>query len=106
MPLRLAASRHAGFAVALVVFAALAVARADDAPPAPQQQGAAAPSGQKSAGARAGAPASAAAAEQHRLPPDSTTKQRLALPGRTLDFSATAGDVYKRQDHGPAARRA
>jgi len=100
MPLRLAASRHAGFAVALVVFAALAVARADDAPPAPQQQGAAAPSGQKSAGARAGAPASAAAAEQHRLPPDSTTKQSLGLPGRTLDFSATAGSIRLFDDKG------
>ena len=33
------------------------------------------------------------AAEQHRLPPDSTTKQTLALPGRTLSFSATAGSI-------------
>ena len=38
-------------------------------------------------------PASPAAAEQHRLPPDSTTKQTLALPGRTLAFSATAGSI-------------
>ena len=33
------------------------------------------------------------AAEQHRLPPDSTTKQTLALTGRTLNFTATAGSI-------------
>ncbi len=31
--------------------------------------------------------------EQHRLPPDSTTKQTMTLPDRTLNFSATAGSI-------------
>ncbi|MGZ3322543.1 MAG: S10 family peptidase [Xanthobacteraceae bacterium] len=70
----------------------LAVARAEDAPP-PQEHPAAAPSGQKSGAGQAGAAASPAAAEQHKLPPDSTTKQTLALPGRTLAFTATAGSI-------------
>jgi carboxypeptidase C (cathepsin A) len=92
MAIRLAAPRHAGFAVALLAFAMLATARAEDAPP-PQEHPAAAPSGQKSGSGRAGAPASPAAAEQPKLPPDSTTKQTLALPGRTLAFTATAGSI-------------
>ena len=73
--------RSAAMALAVLAFAAVADARAED-PPAPQPS--AASSGQKAGGARAGAttPASPAAAEQHRLPPDSTTKQTLALAGR------------------------
>src|SRR5579859_4744292 len=31
--------------------------------------------------------------EQHRLPPDSTTKQTVTLLDRTLNFSATAGSI-------------
>ena len=77
-----------GFIAALLAFAMLATARADDAP-SPQDHPAGAVSGQKSGG-RAAAPA---AAELHKLPPDSTTKQTLALPGRTLAFSATAGSI-------------
>ena len=91
-------ARRAGFATALLALSMLAVARADDAP-APEQP-AAAPAGQKSAGARAATPAPPAAAEQHRLPPDSTTKQTLALPGRTLAFAATAGSVRLFDDKG------
>lgn len=33
------------------------------------------------------------AAEQHRLPPDSSTRQTLDLPGRTLSFIATGGSI-------------
>jgi carboxypeptidase C (cathepsin A) len=91
MSIHLAAPRRAGFAVALLALAMLATARADDAPP--QEQPAAESSGQKSAGGRAGTSAPVAVAEQHRLPPDSTTRQTLALPGRTLAFAATAGSV-------------
>ena len=40
--------------------------------------------------------------EQHRLPPDSTTKQTLALPDRTLNFSATAGSIRLFNDKGEA----
>lgn len=39
-------------------------------------------------------------AEQHRLPPDSTTKHTLALPGRTLAFTATAGSIRLSDDKG------
>ncbi|MEO6839286.1 MAG: peptidase S10 [Bradyrhizobium sp.] len=84
-------------------------ARAQDA--APEQQPAAAPSGQKSGdqkpgekggekGGRGNTPASPAVAEQHRLPPDATTKQTLALPGRTLNFSATVGSIRLFDDKG------
>jgi carboxypeptidase C (cathepsin A) len=83
---------HAGIAVTLLALAMLASARAQDAPPA-QDPPATTPSGQKSGGGRATTPASPAAAEQHRLPPDSTTKQTLVLPGRTLAFTATAGSI-------------
>jgi carboxypeptidase C (cathepsin A) len=61
------------------------------------------PSGQKSAGAGARAaatPGSPAAAEEHRLPVDSTTRQTLPLPGRTLDFTATAGSIRLFNDKG------
>jgi carboxypeptidase C (cathepsin A) len=85
---------------------------ADDETPAPSQQqpaatapGSAAPAGQKGGGRRGGdaanAPSSTApSAEQHRLPPDSTTKQTVALPGRTLNFTATAGSIRLFDDKG------
>ena len=93
------APRRARFVLALIAFAVAAGARAEDAP---QPQPAATPSGQKSAGAggRAGPAGSPAAAEQHRLPLDSTTRQTLALPGRTLDFKATAGSIRLFDDKG------
>ena len=80
-------------------------ARAEDAsPPASQQQPAAtpspSPSGQKGGAGRGTAATPPPAAEQHRLPPDSTTKQTLALPGRTLDFTATAGSIRLFDDKG------
>jgi carboxypeptidase C (cathepsin A) len=61
------------------------------------------PAGQKGgagrgAGANANAPSSTA--EQHRLPPDSTTRQTLVLPDRTLNFSATAGSIRLFDDKG------
>jgi carboxypeptidase C (cathepsin A) len=88
----------AALAFALAV-AGASGARAQDAPPS-EPQPAASPSGQKSGdqksaekGGRASTPASPATAEQHRLPADSTTKQTLVLPGRTLAFAATAGSI-------------
>jgi len=100
--------RCAGIAFALLAFTLLTEVRAeDDAAPAPQPSAApsSAPSGQKGGGARArgegsAPPASPAVAEQHRLPPDSTTKQTLALPGRTLAFTATAGSIRLFDDKG------
>jgi carboxypeptidase C (cathepsin A) len=112
---RLMARRLARSAVVLLALTFGSAARAEDAqdPPQPQQQPAATPTpgqppaGQKGGGRRGGGgdAASAAtttpsAAEQHRLPPDSTTKQSLALPGRTLNFAATAGSIRVFDDKG------
>lgn len=38
--------------------------------------------------------------EQHRLPPDSTTRQTVGLADRTLNFSATAGSIRLFNDKG------
>ena len=106
--------RMSGFALALLAFTMMAGARGQDAPVPPAQQPAAAPPGQKAGGAAgrgaapnssgsptsASSPGSPATAEAHRLPPDSTTKQTLALPGRTLNFSATAGSIRLFDDKG------
>ncbi len=89
-----------------LAFSPIMAARAQDA--TPEQPPAAAPSAQKSGDQKPGEkggrgsnpPASPAAAEQHRLPPDSTTKQTLALPGRSLAFSATAGSIRLFDDKG------
>ena len=97
-----AVSRQACFALALLVWSTAAGVRAEDAPQ-PQQQPAAMPSAQKAGGGGgrgANTPNSPAVAEQHRLPPDSTTQQTLALPGRTLDFTATAGSIRLFDDKG------
>jgi carboxypeptidase C (cathepsin A) len=62
------------------------------------------PSERATAAAKAETGASTASApqasDQHRLPPDSTTKQTLALPDRTLNFSATAGSIRLFNDKG------
>jgi carboxypeptidase C (cathepsin A) len=101
MTIHFAAPRHACLAAALLAFAMLAGARAENAPP-PEQQPAATPPGQKSGapGGRGNTSGPPAAAEQPRLPPDSTTKQTLALPGRTLTFTATAGSIHLFNDKG------
>jgi carboxypeptidase C (cathepsin A) len=109
-----ATKRHAGvmmalLAVSIATGASFGAQADDEAPPPSQQQPAAAapgpaPAGQKGGGRRGGGDAAnanaPAAAEQHRLPPDSTTKQTLALPGRTLSFSATAGSIRIFDDKG------
>ncbi|WP_315776670.1 MULTISPECIES: S10 family serine carboxypeptidase-like protein [unclassified Bradyrhizobium] len=67
---------------------------AQDAPPAAQDTTAPGAHRTGSAGNRAASPpGSASTAEQHKLPPDSTTTQKLELPGRTLSFTATAGSI-------------
>ena len=87
--------------IALLAFSLPIAARTQDAAPSAQPS-AEPPSGQKGGAAkgRASTPGSEAAAEQHRLPPDSTTKQTLALPGRTLAFTATAGSIRLFDDRG------
>jgi carboxypeptidase C (cathepsin A) len=83
------------FAVALA--AGASAVNAQEAPAAPAAGAAEkAPSGQKGGGAQS----TPSAAEQHRLPPDSTTKQTLALPGRTLSFTAIAGSIRLFDDKG------
>ncbi|KWV51415.1 peptidase S10 [Bradyrhizobium macuxiense] len=100
-------------AAALLVACLATAARADDVTPQPSpspstqappiQQ---APTGQKGragrgeAGPNANASANTSTAEQHRLPPDSTTKQSLALPGRSLAFTAAAGSIRVFDDKG------
>jgi carboxypeptidase C (cathepsin A) len=102
MAIHFPAPRHARLMLALIALSLAVGARAEDSPQPPPQAPAAVPSGQKSGapGGRANAPAAPAVAEQHRLPPDSTTKQTLALPGRTLDFTATAGSIRLFDDKG------
>jgi carboxypeptidase C (cathepsin A) len=99
------ARRRAGIAVALLALCLAAGARADDEQEPSQPQPAAtpaapAPSGQKGGAGRGNAATTPPAAEQHRLPPDSTTKQTLALPSRTLAFTATAGSIRLFDDKG------
>ena len=120
-----AARRLTSLAVALVALSLVAGVRAEDAPelPQPSQQQPQAtptqtpagqtpagqtpagqtPGGQKGGAGRGNAGSAAStppAAEQHRLPPDSTTKQTVALPGRTLSFTATAGSIRLFDDKG------
>ena len=72
--------------------------RAEDA--SPPQARAAIGSEIRRAGGRGSASHPPVAAELHRLPADSTTKQTLALPGRTLAFTATAGSIRLFNDKG------
>lgn len=99
------ALRQFGFALALGAACAIAGARAEDTPATPQPS--ASPSPQTPAGQKGGGgnrastpPASQAVAEQHKLPPDSTTRQTLELPGRKLGFTATAGSIRLFDDKG------
>src|SRR3954462_5379632 len=86
-------------ALAVFAFCLTAGARAQDAP-APSQQQPGTPSGQKAEakGGRGGAANTPDPAEQHRLPPDSTTKHTLAVAGRTLAFTASAGSIRQFND--------
>lgn len=100
----LPASRSVRLALTLLVLSLPAAALAQDAAPAPPPAPAAAtsqrPAGQSARGNGANAPTTSAAAEQHRLPPDSTTTHKLALTGRTLAFTATAGSIRLFDDKG------
>ena len=114
MAIRFAARLGAGLMAAVLVLSVTAAVRAQDAdeqqeqvaekqpaatPPAARTPSGQASSGQKE-GSRGGAANAPLAADQHRLPPDSTTKQTLALPGRTLSFAATAGSIRLFDDKG------
>jgi carboxypeptidase C (cathepsin A) len=85
-----------GVLFALLVLALAAGVRAEDQPPRDQPaQAAKAPSGQKG-----GTGQNPPAAEQHRLPPDSTTRHTLALSDRALSFTAVAGSIRLFDDKG------
>ena len=85
--------RRTGLVLAVSAVALAGAARAEDPPP-PRTE-AVSPAGQKAgrAGSAQAAPQASSSAELHRLPPDATTQQTLALPGRTLNFAATAGSI-------------
>ncbi|MBR0826995.1 peptidase S10 [Bradyrhizobium manausense] len=96
MSIGLPALRRSGLALALLVI--VGAAHADDAPPRPDAAATAQKGGARGAGGQAqGSPSTT---EQHRLPPDATTSQTLELPGRTLNFSATAGSIRLFDDKG------
>lgn len=93
------ALRRASLALALFACGVMGSAWADNPPSRPEATTLADQKG--SPGARAGqTPSTPSAAEQHRLPPDSTTRQTLELPGRTLAFTATAGSIRLFDDKG------
>ena len=105
MAFRSTAQRQMRLAVTLLVLCCAVDAHAQDvgAPSSHQQPAATpspSPSGQKGGAGRGSGAATPSAAEQHRLPPDATTKQTLALPGRTLNFTATAGSIRLFDDKG------
>src|ERR1700730_11402375 len=92
MAIRFRTARHGRLILALFALCVVPAARAEDAPPRQQP---ATPAGEKSAatGEHGGATPNSPPAEKRRLPPDSTTKQSLDRPGRTLAFTATAGSI-------------
>jgi carboxypeptidase C (cathepsin A) len=93
-------SRHACVGAVLLALLAASATRADNAAPgALSHQAEAKPSGLKSGGDDAHSGSGTAAAD-HRLPPASTTRHKLALPGRTLAFTATAGAIRIFDDKG------
>ncbi|MDA9408856.1 S10 family peptidase [Bradyrhizobium sp. CCBAU 45384] len=89
------ALRRTFSAVILFAYAGIGTAGADDSPPPVQVV---TPAGQKAGASQT--PSMPSAAEQHRLPTDSSTRQTLELPGRTLSFLATAGSIRLFGDKG------
>jgi carboxypeptidase C (cathepsin A) len=98
MAVRSAAARNllSAFGVLAVLLAVTAI-HAEDAPPPPSQSPASRvpPSGHRAdtQSGRSDAGSASSPSEQRRLPEDSTTRQSVELPGRTLSFNATAGSI-------------
>ena len=95
-----AALRLGCVVLAVLAWSVLPGVRAEDATQAPKQPPGTAPSGQKAAEAGIKGNASNPPAEPHLLPPDSTTRQTVTLPGRSLAFTATAGSIRLFDDKG------
>ncbi|MGV7218658.1 S10 family peptidase [Bradyrhizobium sp. UFLA05-112] len=84
--------RRASLALALFACGTMDTGRADDPPRCSE--------GSTQAGHKSGpderagqTPSAPSASELHRLPPDSTTKHTLHVPGRVLNSAATAGSI-------------
>jgi len=93
--------RRVSFGLTLMTVSLTAVLVADAvAQDAAETTAAPASSKGASGGTRSGAASPQAAAETRKLPADSTTRQTLALPGRTLAFTATAGSIRLSNDKG------
>jgi carboxypeptidase C (cathepsin A) len=100
MAIGLTVPARAAFGTAILA-CMLVTARAEDTVQPPEAKSAVtAPRQTPASGGRTDTPVSPAAAEQHRLPPDSVTKHTVALPGRTLAFTATAGSIRLFNDKG------
>lgn len=100
MLVQFSAPNYPRAAVALAMLCLAAGAYAQDAKPQPQAQPTPAPQSapvipgsQRSGPSSSRGNAAAASGEFRRLPEDSVTKQTVALPGRTLAFTATAGSL-------------
>ncbi|RXH42204.1 S10 family peptidase [Bradyrhizobium zhanjiangense] len=93
--MRLTALRRTFIAAILFACGGVGSAGADDSPLPVQVM---TPAGQNAGAGQT--PSMPSAAEQHRLPPDSSTRQTLELPGRTLSFLATAGSIRLFDDKG------
>ncbi|MCP3388787.1 peptidase S10 [Bradyrhizobium sp. CCGB12] len=94
MIMNVPALRRVILVLAVSTFALAGFARADD-PPQPRSD-TTGPTGQKAgrgSGAQNTPQTSPSNTEAHRLPADSTTKQTLDLPGRIINFVATAGSI-------------
>nr|WP_194456521.1 peptidase S10 [Bradyrhizobium sp. CCBAU 53421] len=93
--MQLIALYRSSLALILFACAVMGSAQADD-PPRPARV--TTPSGQNSCAGQT--PSMPSAAEPHRLPPDSSTRHTLELPGRTLAYVATAGSIRLFDDKG------
>ncbi|WP_438274142.1 S10 family peptidase [Nitrobacter sp.] len=92
--------RHTRATAMLLALLLTSTARADDAASVTTQHQAEAKLSASKANGSSAHSGTAATANDHRLPPSSTTRHKLALPGRTLAFTASAGAIRIFDDKG------
>jgi carboxypeptidase C (cathepsin A) len=92
--------RHSRATAMLLALLLTSTARADDAASVTTQHQAEAKLSASKANGSSAHGGTAATANDHRLPPSSTTRHKLALPGRTLAFTASAGAIRIFDDKG------